>query len=338
MLKNILNTALFSALALVASQATAQSEGAIRANSGKIGLATASSTGTYAQIGGDLARVLDGESGLRIVPIISRGSGENLTDLLNNDRLVDIALLTSDSLISARLQDPDNERFNDFRYLAKVYTNEGHVVIRRNSGISSFSDLIGRTVSVGGSGSGTEVTARLILRALGVQANEVNNSHTAGLAALQAGEVDAMFLFAGAPVGRLSRITEDQGLTLLSIPPNDTLRSFYNISTITPEDYPGLVSDKEVTTVGIDVVLAAVGDYPIGSEEFNLRMTFLREIQNNIEELRSAPNHPKWAEFAIDAQVPGWQRAAAAEVVLTGAELATPEGPSIEDIMRQGLD
>jgi hypothetical protein len=141
---------------------SAQSSRAIAANKGRIGLLTASTTGTYVKIGGDLARVLDGESGLRIVPYLSTGSVQNLFDLMSF-RNADIAMVNSDSLTSFKVRNPDDPRVKKLSYVAKVYASELHLIASRNSDIQTIEDLDGRTVTIGQHGSGTWLTAQLVM-------------------------------------------------------------------------------------------------------------------------------------------------------------------------------
>src|SRR5690606_4186996 len=66
-----------------------------RANSGTIGIISGGADGTYIRIAADLANVLDGEN-LRILPMIGRGSLQNLRDIMFL-RGVDIGIVQMDA-------------------------------------------------------------------------------------------------------------------------------------------------------------------------------------------------------------------------------------------------
>lgn len=317
---------------------SAQSSRAIAANKGRIGLLTASTTGTYVKIGGDLARILDGESGLRIVPYLSTGSVQNLFDLMSF-RNADIALVNSDSLTSFKVRNPDDPRVKKLSYIAKVYASELHLIASRNSDIREISDLEGRTVTIGQHGSGAWLTAQLVMGTLGVNANVIEMPDDEALQALKDGKVDANFILTGKPSGMFQRISSDEGLMLIGIPFNEALSGTYREAQFTTDDYPGLVEDKFVPTISVDVILASYGNYPPGSAKFKLLSDFVSELNLHIIELQSPPNHPKWQQFSFSNPIPGWDRSAAAISVFTALtqqeEIAQP---SVKDIMMLGFE
>ncbi|MBE9475515.1 MAG: TAXI family TRAP transporter solute-binding subunit [Proteobacteria bacterium] len=343
MLKFIIRTTicLLSLALLMISFSTAvsaQSSRAIAANKGRIGILTATTTGTYVKIGGDLARVLDGESGLRVVPYLSTGSVQNLFDLMNF-RHADVALVNADSLTSFKVRNPDDPRVKKLSYIAKVYASELHLLVSRNSDIRSIADLDGRTVTIGQSGSGTWLTSQLVLGALGVNAKVVVMPNNEALQALKDGKVDANFFLTGKPSGLFKRISADEGLTLIGIPFNDALSGTYNETQFTSEDYPGLIDDKYIPTISVDVILATYGHYPPGSAEFKALSSFIHELNLHIIELQSPPNHPKWQQFSFSSTIPGWERSTAAVNVFTAlTQQEKISEPSIQDIMKLGFE
>jgi TRAP transporter TAXI family solute receptor len=331
---------LSSALVTISFSAdvSAQSSRAIAANKGRIGLLTASTTGTYVKIGGDLARILDGESGLRIVPYLSTGSVQNLFDLMSF-RNADIALVNSDSLTSFKVRNPDDPRVKKLSYVAKVYASELHLIVPRKSDIRSISDLTGRTVAIGPNGSGGWLTSQLVMGASGVSAKMVELPDDQALQALKEGKVDASFFLAGKPSSLLSRIGSDEGLTLIGIPFSQALSGTYRETQFTTEDYPGLVMEKFVPTISVDVILATYGNYPPGSVEFKVLSDFINELNLHIVELQSPPNHPKWQQFSFSNPIPGWDRSAAAINVFTAlTQQEEVSEPSIQDIMKLGFE
>src|SRR5215203_3910428 len=68
---------------------------AARANAGTLGVISGGADGTYIRIAADLANVLDGDT-LRVLPIIGRGSLQNLQDIMFL-RGVDIGIVKMDA-------------------------------------------------------------------------------------------------------------------------------------------------------------------------------------------------------------------------------------------------
>lgn len=100
-------------------------------------------------------------------------------------------------------------------------TEEVHVVVLDASPVKAVSDLQGKTVSVGRLGSGADLAARALLLASGLDpdAGDVGLRHeppAEGLAALFAGQVDAVVLLGHVPEVRGAAPTR-----LVPIPPED---------------------------------------------------------------------------------------------------------------------
>jgi TRAP-type uncharacterized transport system substrate-binding protein len=70
---------------------------AARANAGTVGIISGGADGTYVRIAADLAAVLDDGDSLRVLPILGKGSLQNLSDILVL-RGVDVGIVQSDVL------------------------------------------------------------------------------------------------------------------------------------------------------------------------------------------------------------------------------------------------
>src|ERR671913_2362742 len=84
----------------VMARAQSASNPIAAANANVIGVISGGLDGTYTRFAADLAAVLDGVDGLRILPIIGKGSFQNISDLLYL-RGVDLAIVQSDVLAAA---------------------------------------------------------------------------------------------------------------------------------------------------------------------------------------------------------------------------------------------
>ena len=127
-----------------------------RANQGTIAIISGGVNGTYIRIASDLATVLDTENKLRVLPIVGKGSLQNIADLLYL-RGIDFAIVQSDVLgfiLKERLFPNIEQRV---RYVTKLYNEEVHILAAAD--IQKLADLSGKKVNVDGVGSGTAMTA-----------------------------------------------------------------------------------------------------------------------------------------------------------------------------------
>lgn len=153
-----------------------------------------------------------------------------------------------------------SEAFERLRGIAVLELTPVHFVVRRDSGVSHVRDLRGRHVAVGPPGSGTALTAELVLRAFGINPSDV---HTEALPFNEAarrlvdGTLDAMFDTATYPTEAVG-MTAAAGARLLPLtgPPIDRLRHeypFFRAAVIPRGAYPGVT--EAVHTIGVDSLL-----------------------------------------------------------------------------------
>src|SRR5581483_2583698 len=86
-------------------------------------------------------------------------------------------------------------------YIARLFNEEMHVIVRAESGIKSIRDLNGKKVNFSDIGSGTQLSTRDIFARLGIKATEVNMGQADAFEALKKGEIAATVLIAGKPAG-----------------------------------------------------------------------------------------------------------------------------------------
>lgn len=108
----------------------------------------------------------------------------------------------------------------ELRGIGMLYQEAFHLVARKGAEIASVADLKGKRVSLGEPGSGTLVDAQAILEAFGLAEADVQASYMkpgASADALLAGEIDAFFFVAGAPIATISRLLETDEVMLVPI-------------------------------------------------------------------------------------------------------------------------
>src|SRR6201984_473007 len=125
-------------------------------NANTITLITGTIGGTYVQIGADLASVLADGNKLRVLPIVGRGSGQSVADILFLQG-VDIGIVRADTLDYLERKGFAKDIKKQFTYVTKLYNEELHVMASKS--IQSLKDLDGKTISVDLPKGGTFVTA-----------------------------------------------------------------------------------------------------------------------------------------------------------------------------------
>lgn len=280
-----------------------------RANSGTVGLITGGVEGTYIRIAADLASVLDDGERLRVLPIIGKGSMQNLFDIVYL-RGVDIGIVQSDVLASVLRDNLLPGVTQAVNYICKLYDEEVHILARPD--ITRVEDLAGKKVNIDVRGSGTAMTASLVFNKLQVAIQPTYDSQANALRRLQDGDVSALVYVAGSPASLFASIGGDSGLHFLAIPANSALIETYLPAQLAHETYPALVAQgSSVETLAVGAVMAVFNWQP-GSEPHAKVARFIGALSDKFVQLQKPPRHPKWRDVNLAAQVPGWMRFASA--------------------------
>lgn len=280
-----------------------------------IGIISGGVTGTYARFAAETATVVDSDA-IRVLPMIGKGSKQNIRDLLQING-IDIAIVQSDVLDYYRNSQEIPNIQDSIRYIGKLYDEEVHIVTRADVG--SVKDLEGALVGVGPAGSGTEMTALILLDALGVSVTPVNASNQEALEQLKTGALSAAIFVAGKPTPAFQGIAEADGLKLLPIELGKSVQGAYFPTTFTHDDYPNLVPEgASVDTAAVGAVLA-VFNWREGTPRYAAVTAFCDDLASALDILKAGEAyHPKWKEVDLAVEVPGWERFGGMRDVLTG--------------------
>ena len=285
---------------------------AARANAGTVGVISGGVDGTYIRIANDLSAVLDRGDELRVLPIIGRGSVQNLSDIMFL-RGIDIGIVQSDVLAFAQRERLFPSVTSLVQYIAKLYDEELHLLAR--PGINRVEDLAGQRVNVDLRGSGTAMTASLVFHGLGVDVQTTNDPQDTALERLKRGEIAAMAFVAGQPARIFASVPPGSGLHFLEVPLTPALVDTYLPSRLTAERYPNLVeAGGGVDTVAVGAVMAVYAWQP-GTERHRKVARFIEAFFSRFDEFQRPPRHAKWREVNLAAQVPGWTRFGVAQEV-----------------------
>ena len=294
---------LFS-LAASVQAAPAREQAAEQINRGVVGIVSGEVNGTDIRIAADLANVLDSDT-LRVLPIIGKGSAQNINDLLYL-KGVDLAIVQSDVL--EYLKGKGIYRAIDKRiyYITKLYNEEFHLLA--SSDIKQVSDLAGHKVNFDVEGSGTAITASLLFESLKLPVEATHYDQAAALGKLKAGEIAALAYVAGKPAQLFQKLPADTQLHFLSIEYTPQLLETYLPTRLSNSDYPTLIQpEQEVKTVAVGAVLAAY-NWESNNSRYKKVAYFVDCFFEHFNDFQQPARHPKWREVSLSATLPGWTR------------------------------
>jgi uncharacterized protein len=271
---------------------------------------TGTPSGTYLQIAYDMSAVLDDGNNLRVLPMLGKGSVQNVKDILHL-RGVDMGIVQSD-VMGYFKQTGELGRDIDRRltYITKLYNEEVHIVAGK--GINSIRDLVGKQVNFAENGSGTQFSARQIFKLLKLDVREVNMGQTDGLLKVKQGEIAATIFVAGRPAAAVKALAKDPDYKLLPIPFAAELENDYLPAKFSSEDYPNLVEGAQgIETIAVGAVLA-VFNWSENNDRQRRVTAFVDKFFSRFADFQKAPRHPKWKEVNLAARLPGWNRLPAA--------------------------
>jgi uncharacterized protein len=274
-----------------------------RANEGTVGVIAGMEGGTYTRTAADLT-ILDSDT-LRVLPTLGRGSLQNLSDILYL-KGIDIGFVQADALTYAKQHDLFPGLTENIRYIAKLYDEEVHILARKD--INQIEDLNGQRVNVDVNGSGSAMTADILLAALGIKASIEHAKQVDGLQALKHGDIAAIIQVAGAPMSLLADAPSNIGLHFLPVTLNQQLAQTYLPAELTHDTYPSLVpTGQSVPTIAVGDVMAVFAWQP-HSARYDRVSRFVDTFFSRFDEFLQPPRHPKWREVNLTAEVPGWIR------------------------------
>ncbi len=295
-----------------APETQAQVQQAWQINQNTITIVSGNPNATYLSIAYDLSAVLDNGNDFRILPVIGKGGGQNIRDV-RYLKGVDLGITQSNLLGYFKRTNEIGNIDGQIVYIAKLFNEELHLIVRAESGITAIDQLGGKKVNFSDIGSGTQLSTRDIFEKLGVKPIEVNMSQGDAFEALKRGEITASILIAGKPTGSTRTLKSSDGFRLLPVAYAKPLQNDYLPTTFTHDDYPNLIeAGTSVDSVAVGAVLIAY-NWPKGTDRYQRTVKFVEQFFPRLAEFQKAPRHPKWKEANLAATLPGWKRFDAAE-------------------------
>src|SRR3954469_5402338 len=212
-----------------------------RINSNTIAIISGNPNATYMSIAYDMSAVLDDGDEFRVLPVIGKGGGQNIKDV-RYLKGVDLGITQSNLLPYFRKTNEIGTIDDKIVYIAKLFNEEMHLIVRADSGITSIEQLAGKKVNFSDVGSGTQLSTRDIFERLGIKAEEVNMGQADAFEALKRGEIAATILIAGKPAGSMGKLKAADGFRILPMVYAKPLQNDYLPATLSSDDYPGLIA------------------------------------------------------------------------------------------------
>ncbi|OZB20449.1 MAG: C4-dicarboxylate ABC transporter substrate-binding protein [Rhodobacterales bacterium 34-62-10] len=191
------------------------------AHAQELSIATGGTGGVYYPYGGGLAEVISNHiDGYTASVEVTGASVENMALIQRGDS--DIALALADTVYQAYTGTGafEGKQVAEARALASIYPNAVQLVSLADSGITSLADLRGKRVSVGAPGSGTELSAQIILAANGItyddfEPQRLNFNETAD--AIRDGDIVAGFWSVGPPTSSIMNLAATREISVIGL-------------------------------------------------------------------------------------------------------------------------
>ena len=266
-----------------------------RVNANTIAIISGNPNGTYLAIAYDLSAVLNDGDNFRVLPVVGEGGAQNIKDV-RFLKGVDLGITQVNLLGYYKRNNVIGSIDDKIVYIAKLFNEEMHLIVRADGGITSIEQLAGRRVNFSDVGSGTQLATRDIFARLGISAAEVNMGQADAFEKLKSGEIAASVLIAGKPAASIGKLKAAEGFRILPMPYPKPLQDDYLPVKLTSEDYPGLIAPgQEVQTVAVGTVLIAY-NWPKNTDRYRRIETFVENFFPRLADFQKPPRHPKWHE------------------------------------------
>ena len=266
-----------------------------------VNIGTGGVTGVYYPTGAAICRLVNKgrkEHGIRCSVESTGGSVYNTRTIREGE--LDFGVVQSD-VQSAAMEGvrafENDEPYGDLRSVFSVHPEPFTLIVRADSGITSFEELAGKRVNVGNPGSGQRATMEVVMDAFGMDmdsfalATEYKGSEMAKQ--ICDDNIDAMIYTIGHPAAAIKEATTTCDVKLISVvgDPIDMLvndNPYYRTATIPGGMYAG--TDEDVTTFGVGATFVTSANVP---EE--TAYIVAKAVLSNLDDFRGL--HPAFANL-----------------------------------------
>ena len=282
-------------------------------------IVTASERGTYIKIGRDLAQFVAPSADIKLDPLPSAGSAENVR-LLRHEPGVKLALVQSDVYqsyldIAAGGNAAARTLIQPLRVIMPLYNEEIYFIVRADAEQNFIHEIKNAKINAGESGSGTALTSATLYRLMfGEAMPDANASYLSNEEALAKlvtdKTVDVVAVVAGQPAKLLVDMKPESRklIKLLRFdaghPSSEAVLKTYFPATVRASNYPNLLT-ADIPGVAVKAFLVTY-DFQLKDTENHLR-GLARSLCQNFSTLQEK-GHPKWheVELALPDLGRGW--------------------------------
>ena len=259
-----------------------------------INVLTGGTSGVYYPLGVALSEIYAKNiEGVRTQVQSTKASVENLNLLQQGKGEIGFAL--GDSVKAAAEGNAEAgfaKPLDKLRAIAAIYPNYVQIVASKESGIASFEDLKGKSLSVGAPKSGTELNARAIFGALGMSYGDLGKTEYLpfgeSVELIKNRQLDATLQSAGLGVASIKDLAPSLPITVVAVPAAvaEKLGAPFQAATIPAGTYEGQTED--VPTLAITNILVTRSDL---SDEQAYQMT--KQLFEHLDDMVAAHNAAK---------------------------------------------
>ena len=283
-------------------------------------IVTASKSGTYIQIGRDLAKWVAEPVGIDLEVLESKGSAENV-QRMRFEPGVKLALVQSDVyqafLDEAKTGNADaGNIIRPLRLIMPLYDEEIYFVVRADSPLNFIHEIKDKKIGVGALGSGTALTSRTLYQLMFQEQMPADNAqylnNEESLAKLTVDKsIDVAIIVAGQPAKLFTDMKPEarKFIKILklddSAPETARAKKTYFPATIRSASYANWL-ESDIPTLTVKAYLVTY-DYGLQSTVGNLGR-FAESLCTNFDKLQ-ASGHPKWKQVRLElpALQQGWR-------------------------------
>ena len=199
----------------------------------------------------------------------------------------------------------EGEDFTALRALLFTHPSFFRLVTLADSGIYSIADIVGRRISIGAPGSGTEVTTTDVLTALGHSLDDFivsRLSFAEQVTALRDGVIDVGAFLGGFPMSSVIDIATTHDIRIIPFSPEEQAKvlaahPYYHADAVPAGGYRGV--DEPVPTIG-------KGNIYVVHKDMQYRAVYeiLRAVFENLDFLRKVHVAAEWTRLETGPMSP----------------------------------
>lgn len=268
------------------------------------GIATGGTGGTYYPLGGMLAQLISNTAELpdtKVSATAETGNASVANAQLLGRGEIESAFVAADILDAAYrgVNQFEDGALENLRAIGALYPETVQLVVRADSGIETFEDLKGKSISSGSPGSGQWQLLGDLLAAHGMAREDVSEDYSSfaqSVDKIKDGNLDASLITAGLPTSSVTDLANGHDIRIVplagpAIAKLQETQPYYANAVIPAASYKGVESD--VDTLAVRAIWAAHADVP---DELVQAVT--KALYQNTETLGQV--HPMGKQISLD--------------------------------------